>query len=496
MRPRAVFDHGVCLQLQEQVVLFSTALTALKQENRVLQQRHQLLQRLLLEMDGLGWALTTPDTPASEDADDDTSLPSLASSSTVRSLLALQHTRVLLAQHGVELSVTDPAHRPLIVWMKRPAALRSEMRALTPAAARDWYRNRVCDAAIKLQLLRCDVAREAVEGQLETIMGTLCAWLLGLLLWRPDLLAELASRDLMTGASTSSAASPALWRQVADHLVLSPEQCTALGAAEELMGPRLSHMPLTLATLLQQHLLALAMDSPEAQDELIMGMQNALRSWHGTLVLQLLFCYTTLTPVQLATAAADAYPHFFCEGALTGALMVAAQRHLAAASKADAAAAAAQAAAAAAAAAPSAGGGPGRGTGGNKQPPPPQHPRRTSTVSTRATPQQQAPKSTGASTGIKQQQQQGLPPLHDQQQQQTMRPPAPPATGNHQQQPQQLLPGLSLGAGRQAAPGLVLQQQLLQQQQAVLQGQLLQQAKVAQTTARPSQHQQQHLLVR
>jgi hypothetical protein len=479
---------ALVLQLQEQVVLFSTALTALKQENRVLQQRHHLLQRLLLEMDGLGWALTTPDTPACEDADDDTSLPSLASSSTVRSLLALQHTRVLLAQHGVDLSVTDPAHRPLIVWMKRPAALRSEMRALTPAAARDWYRNRVCDAAIKLQLLRCDVARETVESQLETIMGTLCAWLLGLLLWRPDLLAELGSRDLMTGASTSSTASPALWRQVADHLVLSPEQCTALGAAEELMGPRLSHMPLTLATLLQQHLLALAMDSPEAQDELITGMQTALRSWHGTLVLQLLFCYTTLTPVQLATAAADAYPHFLCEGALTGALMVAAQRHLAAASKADAAAAAAQAAAAAAAAAPAGGGpgraAPGRGTGSGKQqqqaPPPQQQQqqqRKAQAPASRASSQQT--RSSAGSVATKH-----VQPAVQQQQEQTMSPPAHPLPGNHQLL-QQLLPGLPCGTtARPAAPGLALQQQLLQQ------------AAVAQSTTRPSQHQQQHLLVR
>ena len=299
------------VQLQEQVLTVASTARRLEQENKVLQQRFNVLQGLLLELDGLGWALDTPDSPPDETPADDLSQP--PRSAPMRSLLALQHTRLLLADFGVEISPAEQSRRPLVVWLNRPAALRTQLQKLTVESARKHYEEQVCDACLMLKLLQKNVAVTTVTQQLEDIMGRICSWLLGMLLWRPELVAELSRKDLIEGVRAASASH---WQRIALEMAPDLEQCAAIIAVEKLLSPRLNQIQNSLNQLLRQHLLAQSIHAVEIEDQLLDAMTSGLRSWHGTLIVQLLFCYSSFTPVQLARAAVSSYPHFFCEGPL------------------------------------------------------------------------------------------------------------------------------------------------------------------------------------
>jgi hypothetical protein len=306
--------------LQEQVLTVASTARRLEQENKVLQQRFKVLQNLLLELDGLGWALDNPDSPPEESRGEKfAQLPPSA----MRSLLALQHTRLLLADYGVDISPPMQSRKPLVVWLDRPAALRAQLQKLTAESARKYYEENVCDACLMLKLLQKNVEIPTVTRQLEDIMGRVSSWLLGMLLWRPEVVAELSKTDLLEGVRSASASH---WQRVAVEMAPDIDQCAAIIAVERLLSPRLNQIQNTLNQLLRQHLLAQSIHAVEIEDQLLEAMTSGLRSWHGTLLVQLLFCYTTFSPVQLARAAVSSYPHFFCEGPLMEQLLQVALR--------------------------------------------------------------------------------------------------------------------------------------------------------------------------
>jgi hypothetical protein len=313
----------------------------LERENRFLQARAAVLQGLVQEVDGIGWMLTNlseaggegPEGPQDQEASAD-----------LRAQRTWEHTRQLLAQSGLDIPAAQPDRRPLVVWLERPAELRAQFAAMTSQSARELYKNHVCDANLLLILLQHDFEVNAVIAKLEDTMGKTWAWLLALLLWRPDLAAELGTTDLMEGRLMPD---QDLWRRVAMRLSPTAEQFAAVELIEELLGPFHRQLPTNLSYLLSQHQQALRLATPDqqyvAQDAVVDQMTSSMHVWHSLLILQLLFFFVTFTPMQLARVAVAAYPFFMCEGALTEQLqlLVQAQHLLSPAAASTAAAAAA-----------------------------------------------------------------------------------------------------------------------------------------------------------
>lgn len=312
----------------------------LERENRFLQARAAVLQGLVQEVDGIGWMLTNMAQRGSAapggQQDQDESIEQ-------RAQRAWEHTRHLLATAGLDVPAVQPDRRPLVVWLERPAELRAQFAAMTGQSARELYKNHVCDANLLLILLQHDFEVNAVVSKLEDTMGKTWAWLLGLLLWRPDLAAELGTTDLMEGRLLPD---QDLWRRVAMRLTPTQEQFAAVELIEELLGPFHRQLPTNLSYLLAQHQQALRLANPDQQyvahDAVLDQMSSSMHVWHSLLILQLLFFHVTFTPFQLARVAVAAYPFFLCEGALTEQLqlLVQAQHMLSPAAAATAAAAA------------------------------------------------------------------------------------------------------------------------------------------------------------
>lgn len=310
----------------------------LERENRFLQARAAVLQGLVQEVDGIGWMLSNVSQGAREGGQQDPDV-----SMEERALRAWEHTRHLLAQSGLDVPGGQPERRPLAVWLERPAELRAQFAAMTSQSARELYKNHVCDANLLLILLQHDFEVNAVVLKLEEIIGKTWAWLLALLLWRPDLAAELGTTDLMEGRLMPD---QDLWRRVAIRLAPTPAQFDGVELIEELLGPFHRQLPTNLSYLLTQHQQALRLENPDqqyvAQEAVLDQMSSSMHVWHSLLILQLLFFYVTFTPIQLARVAVAAYPFFLCEGALTEQLqlLVQAQQLLSPAAAATATAAA------------------------------------------------------------------------------------------------------------------------------------------------------------
>jgi len=339
-RHRKKREKHVIQELQERVRVMTNLANQLERENRFLQARAAVLQGLVQEVDGIGWMLTNMAQRGSAapggQQDQDESIEQ-------RAQRAWEHTRHLLATAGLDVPAVQPDRRPLVVWLERPAELRAQFAAMTGQSARELYKNHVCDANLLLILLQHDFEVNAVVSKLEDTMGKTWAWLLGLLLWRPDLAAELGTTDLMEGRLLPD---QDLWRRVAMRLTPTQEQFAAVELIEELLGPFHRQLPTNLSYLLAQHQQALRLANPDQQyvahDAVLDQMSSSMHVWHSLLILQLLFFHVTFTPIQLARVAVAAYPFFLCEGALTEQLqlLVQAQHMLSPAAAATAAAAA------------------------------------------------------------------------------------------------------------------------------------------------------------